>query len=162
VIFHLGSRVAALVDGQLPSAQADRAWEHVHQCGTCRAAVEREGWIKRELATLSFSAPVPAAPVAPQLRLAPAADPWGAMPLQPRPRRLAGLAAIGAGSLGAAMFGVLVLGGAPDSVRETPTDRRLPVTNLEQPVSPTTRAPSTTDKTDGAAPLEAVWVRMGL
>lgn len=154
MIFHLGSRVADLVDGQLPPAQADRAWEHVHQCATCRAAVEREGWIKRELATLSFSAPAPAAP---QLRVAPVDDPWGAMPM-PRPRRLAGLAAIGAGSLGAAMFGVLVLGGAPDST----TDRRLPVTNLEQPVSPTTRAPSTTGKTDGAAPLEAAWVRMGL
>lgn len=153
MIFHLGSRVADLVDGQLPTAQADRAWEHVHSCPTCRAAVEREGWIKRELAVLSFSAPA-----APQLRVSPVADPWGAMPLPARPRRLAGLAAIGAGSLGAAMFGVLVLGGVPDST----SDRRLPVTNLEQPVSPTTRAPSTTDKTDGAAPLEAAWVRMGL
>jgi len=160
VIFHLGSRVGALVDGQLPSAQAERAWAHVHACAVCRAAVEREGWIKRELAGLSFSAPA-----APPLRLAPAGDPWAtapdAAPADPRQRRLAGLAALGAGSVGAAMFGVLVLGAAPAEAPQQ--DRRSPVTDLQQPVSQApARTRSNNDNDDAAETLMAVLVRMGL
>jgi len=164
MIFHLGSRVAALVDGQLPPAQAERAWAHVHSCATCRAAVEREGWIKRELACLSFATPTPPRLAQPApAALAPA---WPPMPLvatEVRPRRFAGLAAIGAGSVGAAMFGVLVLGAAPAEAPEQ--DRRLPVTNIDQPVSPQTpvRKQSANDKNDGASTLEvAALMRMGL
>jgi anti-sigma factor RsiW len=157
MIFHLGSRVGALVDGQLPPAQAERAWTHVHSCSTCRDAVEREGWIKRELACLSFAAAAPE----PRALTAPAAEEWPLLLSQPRPRKYAGLAAIGAGSVGAAMFGLLVLGAAPT---EAPSqDRRLPVTNIDQPVSPS--APvgrQNDDQTNATATLVAAWVRMGL
>ena len=51
---HLGSRVSALLDGRLPAAEEERLWEHVHTCHPCRDLVEREGWVKTQLAGLSF------------------------------------------------------------------------------------------------------------
>jgi hypothetical protein len=158
MIFHLGPRVGALVDGQLSPAQAERAWAHVHACATCRAAVEREGWIKRELAVLSFSTPTVSAPRATGTSTA---DAWPAVTTEPRQRRLAGLAAVGAGSVGAAMFGVLVLGMGPGP---SPAQNQLPVTNIETPQTPTTpaRVRSENDKSDAAQELAAAWVRMGL
>ena len=56
VIGHLGSRVSALVDGQLAPEDAERAWSHVHTCPACRRLVEHEGWVKTRLAGLSFGA----------------------------------------------------------------------------------------------------------
>ena len=43
---HVGSRVSALVDGQLPEAEAERVWSHVMVCPACRRLVEQEGWTK--------------------------------------------------------------------------------------------------------------------
>ena len=43
---HLGTRVSALLDGQLSAADADCAWAHVAGCVECRDAVQREAWIK--------------------------------------------------------------------------------------------------------------------
>ncbi|MGN6162129.1 MAG: anti-sigma factor [Marmoricola sp.] len=43
---HVGSRVSALVDGQLSEAEADRVWAHVMVCPPCRRLVEQEGWTK--------------------------------------------------------------------------------------------------------------------
>ena len=54
MIGHLGSRVSALLDGQLAPEEAERAWAHVHTCHACRDLVEREGWVKTRLAGLSF------------------------------------------------------------------------------------------------------------
>jgi len=161
MIFHLGSRVGALVDGQLPPAQAERAWAHVHSCSTCRDAVEREGWIKRELASLSFASTASPRVAQPASLAAPVDVDWPPLVGEQRPRKYAGLAALGAGSLGAAMFGVLVLGAVPG---ESPSqDRRLPVTNIDQPVSPSTPARSrTNDQQDAVATLGAAWVRMTL
>jgi anti-sigma factor RsiW len=161
MIFHLGSRVGALVDGQLPPAQAERAWAHVHSCSTCRDAVEREGWIKRELACLSFASTAPPRMAPPVGVAAPLEVDWPPLLVEQRPRKYAGLAALGAGSLGAAMFGVLVLGAVPG---ETPgQDRRLPVTNIDQPVSPSTPTrPRTNDQQDAVATLGVAWVRMAL
>ena len=56
MIGHLGDRVSALLDGQLSSAEEERAWAHVHACHQCRDVVEREGWVKTRLAGLSFDA----------------------------------------------------------------------------------------------------------
>jgi anti-sigma factor RsiW len=53
VIGHLGTRVSALIDGQLSAEETERAWEHVHTCHTCRDLVEREGWVKTRLAPCS-------------------------------------------------------------------------------------------------------------
>ena len=54
---HLGTRVSALLDGQLGEAETDRAWDHVHQCHVCRDLVEREGWVKTRLARWSSDGP---------------------------------------------------------------------------------------------------------
>lgn len=43
---HVGNRVSALVDGQLPEAEAERMWSHVMVCPACRRLVEQEGWTK--------------------------------------------------------------------------------------------------------------------
>nr|MDQ6936060.1 hypothetical protein [Actinomycetota bacterium] len=50
---HIGSSASALVDGQLSPQEAERAWGHVLICPGCRRLVEREGWVKRRLSTLS-------------------------------------------------------------------------------------------------------------
>jgi hypothetical protein len=54
---HLGATVSAVVDGQLPAAELDRAWRHVLQCACCRAEVEREVWLKQRLASLGAPGP---------------------------------------------------------------------------------------------------------
>lgn len=54
---HLGTAVSALVDGQLDPHSADRAWAHVHGCSHCSRQVEREGWVKRRLASMSDGGP---------------------------------------------------------------------------------------------------------
>jgi hypothetical protein len=144
VIGHLGSRVSALLDGQLSPEETERAWEHVHSCHLCRDAVEREGWVKTRLAGLCFE--VASAPdhLKGSLRGGLGDTPPGdAYLVQPggRSRRHTGLAALGGGAVGAAVVGVLVLGigsaDAPDN------DRRAPVTHLVGPSeTPRTTAPS--------------------
>ncbi|RYJ01693.1 MAG: hypothetical protein EON52_21000, partial [Actinomycetales bacterium] len=62
VIGHLGSRVSALLDGQLSAEETDRAWDHVHTCHSCRDQVEREGWVKTRLTGLSFEVAAPCTP----------------------------------------------------------------------------------------------------
>ena len=52
MIGHLGTRTSALLDGQLPAAEAERLWAHVHGCHLCRDLVEREGWVKTRLSGL--------------------------------------------------------------------------------------------------------------
>jgi hypothetical protein len=136
-MWHLGSRVSALLDGQLSPEEAERAWAHVHVCHACRDLVEREGWIKTRLAGLSHGATsVPEhlkgsllGPHAPTLHL----DVLGR-----RSRSWTGLA-IGGGAAGVAVLGVLALGAAnPDG----PVDRRPPVTNIGQSDSPRSPAPT--------------------
>jgi putative serine protease PepD len=115
---HLGSRVSALLDGQLSAAEAERAWAHVHACHTCRDLVEREGWVKTRLAGLSFDAGAAPDHLKGSL-LGPARSPG--LPPAPhpasaydaRPRRQLGLVALGGGAIGAAVMGVLALGVAP-------------------------------------------------
>ena len=53
MIGHLGARASALLDGQLPPAEAERLWAHVHGCHLCRDLVEREGWVKTRLSGLA-------------------------------------------------------------------------------------------------------------
>jgi anti-sigma factor RsiW len=129
VIGHLGARVSALLDGQLPAAEAERLWAHVHACHACRDLVEREGWIKTRLAGLPGAAPAPdhlkGSLLGPGALGAPVAarhDP-GAL------RRHTGLAVLGGGAVGVAVIGVVALGLAgPDA----PVDRRPPVTDIGQ------------------------------
>jgi anti-sigma factor RsiW len=43
---HLGSRISALVDGELPPSARDHALAHCERCATCRRAVALERWLK--------------------------------------------------------------------------------------------------------------------
>lgn len=147
MIGHVGARVSALVDGQLPAAEADRLWSHVHVCGLCQAAVEREGWVKTQLAALDLSCPTPSAPLGLRgnlshlgrydVAVAATAGAVGSIaPLHDHDRRrVLTVAAIGAGSIGAAMMGVIAL----SFPAEAPgVDRRAPTVSLNQPTAPTT------------------------
>lgn len=125
---HLGPRVSALLDGRLSPEEADRAWQHVHNCHACRDLVEREGWIKTRLSGLSQDATTSAPPdLKGMLKgrlsgldgLPGNLDPtpgelYLAMAGTERSRRTSlALAAIGGGAVGAAVMGVLTLGAAP-------------------------------------------------
>ncbi|HEY0889695.1 MAG TPA: hypothetical protein VGE38_08805 [Nocardioides sp.] len=137
-----GARVTALLDEQLSAEEADRAWAHVHGCHACRDRVEREGWVKRRLACLSFDS-AGGAPEALKGSLR------GGLPVTPgdaflfsdahRGRRTVGLAAIGGGAVGAAVMGVLALGAAPASAPTT--DRPVPSTSIASVGGTPTLAP---------------------
>jgi anti-sigma factor RsiW len=145
VIGHLGSRVSALLDGQLSPEETDRAWEHVHTCHACRDRVEREGWVKTRLTGLSFEVAAPCTPDSLKGSLLGAAA-FAGTPGEAylsrgpdRRRTTVGLAAIGGSAVGAAVMGVLVLGVGPASA---PTPN-APVTSITQD-SPRTPVPSVT------------------
>lgn len=131
---HLGNRISALLDGQLPPEDAERAWEHVQGCHFCRDAVEREGWVKTRLAGLSFDAGrAPDGLKGSLLGMPPGEALLAFAGTRPdhRMRRNVGIAAIGGGAVGAAVMGVLALGAAP---ADAPTiERRPPVTHLVTP-----------------------------
>ena len=125
MIGHLGSRVSALLDGQLPPEETERAWAHVHLCHFCRDAVEREGWIKTRLAGLS------AGPQAASDHLKGSLLCGGSVPAGPvdhdRPRRAA-MVLLGGSAAGVAVLGVVALGlGGPSSPAPS---RDAPVTNF--------------------------------
>lgn len=141
---HLGSKISALLDGQLPHDEAERAWAHVHSCHVCRDQVEREGWLKRRLACLAYDPGASAAPDSLKGSLLAAAGAPGDVYLalhDHRSRRTTvGLAALGGGAVGAAMMGVLALGAAPASA-PTP-DRPLPTASVTTPTPTPTQVPS--------------------
>ncbi len=143
MIGHLGSRVSALLDGQLPPEEAERAWAHVHQCHACRDLVEREGWVKTRLAGLSFGGTEAPDHLKGSLLGSPHLPPAFAV-LGARPRRNIGMVAIGGGAVGAAVVGVLALGVAsPDG----PVDRRPPVNSIRQSDPPRTTPSGTVQPT---------------
>lgn len=115
---HLGSSVSALVDGQLSPEDNERAWAHVLHCPPCRRLVEREGWVKRQLAGMAGNptADQPPAHLVGSLRqLDAAAEAWATVEEiehRGRHRRRAGLVLAGAGSVSAAVFGLASLSGA--------------------------------------------------
>jgi hypothetical protein len=120
VIGHLGPRVSALLDGQLSTADEERAWEHVHACHLCRDAVEREGWVKTRLASMQFAGATAPSHLKGSLLVRGLLADWsgdidgdlagvGAM----RSRRHLGVAGISSGAVGAAVMSVLALGASP-------------------------------------------------
>ncbi|MEJ7832361.1 MAG: hypothetical protein WKF79_05560 [Nocardioides sp.] len=139
MIGHLGTRVSALLDGQMSSDESERAWEHVHTCHLCRDLVEREGWVKTRLAGLSFDNDCAPDRLKGSLMGMPPGDLYltlaqlGRAPAS-RVRRNVGVVAIGGGAVGAAVMGVLALGAAPADAPSI--DRRTPVTQIVTP-SPT-------------------------
>ena len=153
---HLGTRVSALLDGQLSKAEEEKAWEHVHACHFCRDHVEREGWVKTRLSTLSFggdSAPdrLKDALMGAQAGLTPGE---ALLVLSTKPRR-GSLVAIGGGAAGAAVLGVLALGAAPANAPAI--DRRPPVGS---PSGTTLVSPAGVPRT-GMAHVEATLARRG-
>ncbi len=151
MIGHLGARVSALLDGQLPHAEAEDAWAHVYSCHTCRDLVEREGWIKSQLAVAARAGADDSTPdhLKGVLR---DLTPGERFALDPRasaialPGRAGGgrrtVAIVGSGAAGAAMLGVLAFGLVPVSTQTG--DRRPPPSGVTVPVSTSTpsQAPS--------------------
>lgn len=161
---HLGAAVSALVDGQLDEESAERAWAHVAGCASCRRLVEREGWVKRRLAEMAGAAPGTPQPPSDLLGSLYGLEPvageglhhpdaqasWAAvdqLERQHRPRRRAGLAVAGVGSVSAAVLGLSTLGAAPLGIGGAPA---------QPPPSALTRAtPSGTPAPGPTAPAAA-------
>jgi len=118
VIGHLGTRVSALLDGQLSPADEERAWEHVHSCHECRDAVEREGWVKTRLASMQYAGSPAPSSLKGSLLVRGLVAAWD-LPEHPalagvvERRRHLGLTGISSGAVGAAVMGVLALGASP-------------------------------------------------
>ena len=135
---HLGTRVSALLDGQLSAEETERAWAHVHGCHACRDLVEREGWVKTRLQGVS-------------LESGPASDRLkgcllGALPAPQHPaavsaerdhrRRQIGVAALGGGAVGAAVMGVVALGFATTDGRVVDRPAPASISNTQAPRLP--------------------------
>lgn len=160
MIGHLGSKVTLLVDGRLPLAEEERAWEHVHTCHGCRDAVEREGWVKTQLAQWSMT-PEPSAGSLKDALLAPSfavgsagpkphttlthAGSWEAAagPAAPAGSQRRHVVALSGSALGVAVLGVMALGAAPAANAPLP-DRRTAVTSIVPPASESRVAPVNT------------------
>lgn len=54
---HLGSDVAAFVDGQLAPASMSAAQTHLHECDACERAVRQQRLLKSRMSTVSTPAP---------------------------------------------------------------------------------------------------------
>lgn len=133
---HLGSRLSALVDGQLTPAEAERALEHVACCPRCAAELSAARAARRALSSagpvepapdlaarlLALSAQIPSTDGDP-LRSAPVTgDPWAQPVTLPRGawsgevrrgavrRRVVGLVV---GGVGVAAVGLFALGESP-------------------------------------------------
>lgn len=143
MIGHVGAKVSALIDGQLPPAEAERLWNHVHGCPLCRDHVEREGWVKTRLAGLGVERQ-PAAPnylhsVLCRTHDFDVDDPSHEVAPLPARRRGVAVAVVGAGSVGAAMLGVLALAvpaQTPPADRRGPTTSFSGVTDSQRPAAP--------------------------
>jgi hypothetical protein len=123
---HLGERVSALVDGQLSSSDEERAWQHAMTCPGCRRLIEREGWLKTRLSTMAEPREVEPRPSL--LGALYDVDAWAAVDeieRRGRARRTA-LVAVGAGSVGAAVIGLVAFTGAPAGVGERAPSRPAP------------------------------------
>lgn len=133
MIGHLGTRVSALLDGQLSAEETERAWAHVHSCHSCRDLVEREGWVKTRLAGLSSTTGCAPAHLKGSLLGMPPGDLLLDLGEQRSRRVQLGMTAIGGGAVGAAVMGVLALGAAPADAPSI--ERRTPVAQLVTPSS---------------------------
>ena len=142
---HLGLAVSALVDGQLDPASTERAWAHVRCCPSCHRQVEREGWVKTQLATMPGDSGPPAQLLGSLYGLGrDGALPHGAPPdpaaawaaveeleQRGRGRRRTGIAIAGAGSVSVAVLGLASLTGSTLGIGGAPT------------ATPSTSAPTT-------------------
>lgn len=142
---HLGALTSALLDGQLPEAESERAWQHVSECPECHGLVEREAWLKRRLSCLAE----PTATAAPAglkgaLLAAPAMPIADPVDHPARSRRMFGLVAFGGGAVGAAFLSVLTVAAAPaDAPSYQPNPAVTAVNNLVAPTGQAAHARNT-------------------
>ena len=133
---HIGTKASALIDGQLPRAEEERAWSHVLTCPGCRRLVEHEGWIKRRLGCLS--APESVDPPSQLLGSLYAVDAWAAVDeieKQSRRRRTAA-AVVGSGAVGACVLGLLTITGGPVGRSDVPVRPSPAMIRGDQPRGP--------------------------
>jgi anti-sigma factor RsiW len=138
---HLGSRVSALVDGRLGPEEEERCWSHVHTCHACRDLVEHEGWVKTQLAQLSYGPSRPShdfksALVGRCSKLSSESGSLGASFPTAGHRTRRGLVAIGGGAASACV----VAAGSPR------IEPRPPATDLSRPAGPVTPATGVDDR----------------
>lgn len=124
---HLGTRVSALLDGQLAADEADCAWAHVAACTSCRESVQRETWIKQRMAGLSALTTAPTSLKGDLLRPEHCGE-------RREHRRVVSLAAVGGGAVGAAMMGFIALSPAP-AAAPTPAGYSTIPTSVIAPAS---------------------------
>ncbi len=118
---HIGSKVSALVDGQLPPAEEERAWSHVLSCPGCRRLVEHEGWTKRQLGSLC--GPSTMDPPPQLLGSLYAVDAWAAVDeIEKRSRRRrAAVVLLGGGAASACLLGLVAVAGGQTGRGDVPT-----------------------------------------
>lgn len=152
MIGHLGARASALLDGQLPPDEAERAWQHVHACHACRDLVEREAWVKRRLARLGDAAAAPE-DLKGQLKspLPPPVEVFATPVAAAGRRHPLGMAALGGGAVGAAVLGVLALGTAPADAPTIPRPTPSPQP-VVRPATPTVTVTSPARPSRAARP----------
>ena len=100
---HLGTRLSALIDGELSPAERDRAHAHLAACAACRAEANTLRELKKRMRGL------PDAPAGDALtgRLLAIGGPGGPVPLRgPRPRHRGRYLALGIASCAVAGLGV--------------------------------------------------------
>ena len=163
---HIGTRVSALVDGQLPPGEEERAWSHVLTCPGCRALVEQEGWTKRQLGSLG--APVSADPPVQLpghlLGTLHAVDVWAEVEaIERRSTRRRTAALVGGGAVGAAVLGLVAVTGADFGVggRGEPPTRPAPATiRLDRSATPAGSPTGTrTGERTQQSEVTSAWVR---
>ena len=118
---HIGTKASALIDGQLPRAEEERAWSHVLTCPGCRRLVEHEGWIKRRLGSLEYPQAIDPPPEL--LGSLYTVDMWAAVEeieKNSRRRRTAAVV-VGGGALGACVLTLLTITGGPAGRTDVPT-----------------------------------------
>ena len=133
---HIGTKASALVDGQLPEAEAERAWSHVLTCPGCRRLVEHEGMVKRRLGCLS--APESVDPPPQLMGSLYAVDAWAAVDeieKQSRRRRTAAVV-VGSGAVGACVLGLLTVTGGPMGRSDVPVRQSPAMIRGDQPRGP--------------------------
>jgi anti-sigma factor RsiW len=133
---HIGSKVSALVDGQLPPAEEERLWSHVLTCPGCRRLVEHEGWTKRQLGSLCGASTVDPPPQL--LGTLYAADAWSAVDeIEKRHRRRrTAVVLVGGGAVSACVLGMVTLAGGPASRGEVPTRPSPAIISGDQQLDP--------------------------
>jgi anti-sigma factor RsiW len=133
---HIGSKVSALVDGQLPPAEEERAWSHVLSCPGCRRLVEHEGWTKRQLGSLYGPSAVDPPPQL--LGSLYAVDAWAAVDeIEKRSRRRrATVLLLGGGAASACLLGLVAVTGGPTGRGDVPTRPSPATIRGDSPDSP--------------------------